>query len=68
MDIKTIENFFTHLSAKQLKMKVPVEISALAVMAGWRLNSRNMMTLAINVMGCIPKKIVSCADNKWGLP
>ena len=61
-DIKIIEDFFSHMLGKPLKMEAPFGISTLAVFTGWRLTS----TLAVNTMGCIPNKISSCADDKWG--
>ena len=66
-DVMMIEELFTDLNnGKRIRMKGYVDIAALAVLAGWRLEATNMTALAMIGMGSVMNKISSCADWLWG--
>ena len=43
-----------------------VDLSALALLAGYRMNAIGMTPMGVQVLGTILNKCVSTADNKWG--
>ena len=67
-DTTIIEKVIRILTKEPFQMKKPVDIEALAVLAGWRLESRNMTSLALGTLGCTLNKISSCADFQWPDP
>ena len=43
-----------------------IDLSALALVAGYQMNMRGMTPMGVQVLGAIPNKCVSTADIKWG--
>ena len=64
-DVAEIELYFGLFSGKPVNMKGFVDLSELAVMAGYALRSRSMTTLGIQVLGTVLNKMVSTGDDKW---
>ena len=68
-DVEIIETTFSDMSGGQpVKMKGFLDLSTMAVMAGWRLEARNMTAMAMVGLGVVMNKISSIADSLWGLP
>ena len=67
-DVMVIQNTFSDLTGENVKMRGFVDLSALAVLAGWKLRARNMTAMAVIGLGSIMNKISSIADSLWGLP
>ena len=43
-----------------------INLSALALIAGYKMNARGMAPMGVQVLGAILNKCVSTADYKWG--
>ena len=67
-DIKHLTALFDQISPNYpLKMKAPLELSVVAVAAGWALRATNMAALSLGVLGGLLDKISSRADGMWCL-
>ena len=65
-DVSSIEYFYSLFSNSELIMKGFVELGTLATLAGYKMESKCMTTLALQVLGMTMNKMVSTADNRWG--
>ena len=65
-DVHEIEQFYAELSGINLEMAGFIDLSALALVAGYQMNARGMTPMGVQVLGAILNKCVSIADNKWG--
>lgn len=64
-DVADIEYFYSLFSNEKIEMKGFVELGTLASVAGYRMESKCMTTMAIQVLGMTMNKMVSTADGKW---
>ena len=67
-DVMGIEEFYTLLSGEDVELNGFVDLSAMAVAAGFQLRARNMTALGFQVLGTVLNKTVSTGDDLWGLP
>lgn len=68
-DVPDIERIYTDMNPEcSLKMAPYLDISALAVLCGWRFPFTNMSVLSIGIMGGLLDKLSSAADGDWCLP
>ena len=65
-DVHDLEQFYSEVSGQILEMAGFIDLSALALVAGYQMNARGMTPMGVQVLGCILNKCVSTADNKWG--
>ena len=65
-DVHEIEQFYSEVSGQNLEMAGFIDLSALALIAGYQMNTRGMTLMGVQVLGAILNKCVSTADNKWG--
>ena len=65
-DIKDIEDFYSTISGKDIEMLGFIDLSSLAIAAGYKLRAKNMTAMGVQVMGTILNKCVSTGDNQWG--
>ena len=71
-DVQIIEKIFTIIAygasdEKNVRMVGFVDIANLAVLAGWRLEARDMTALSLITIGGTLNKICSRADGCWGI-
>ena len=65
-DVHKIEQFYSEVSGINLEMAGFIDLSALALLAGYHMNARGMTLMGVQVLGAILNKCVSTTDNKWG--
>ena len=65
-DILEIEQFYFEVFGINLEMVGFINLSALALVAGYQMNARGMTPMGVQVLGTIFNKCVSTSDNKWG--
>ena len=67
-DIKSLSEMLRKVYGLNVQMPVPVEMSALALAAGYRFPRVNLFFLQLILTGGVHNKLVSCSDNSWGYP
>ena len=65
-EVLKIEQFYSEVSGINLEMAGFIDLSALALVAGYQMNMRAMTPMGVQVLRAILNKCVSTADNKWG--
>ena len=65
-DVHEIEQFYTEVSGVNLEMAGFIDLSALALLAGYQMNARGMTPMGVQVLGAVLNKCVSTRDGKWG--
>ena len=65
-DVSKIEEFYSIIAGRPVKMRGFVDLAVLAVIAGWKMNARGMTCMAVQVCGTILNKCVWKGDGKWG--
>ena len=65
-DVHKVEQFFSDLSGENVELKGPINLSTLAVLAGWKLQARGMTAMGMQVLGACYNKCCSTADDQWG--
>ena len=65
-DVHEIEQFYSEVSGLNLEMEGFIDLSALAVVAGYQMNARGMTLMGVQVLGAVLNKCVSTGDNKSG--
>ena len=65
-DVLKIEEFFSLLANRPVKMKGFVDLAVLSVIAGWKMYGRGMTCMGVQVIGTLLNKCVSTGDNRWG--
>ena len=65
-DVRDIEYFFSLVSGVDINMKGFIDLSSLAVLTGYKMQTRNMPTMAMQVLGMTMNKMCSTADETWG--
>ena len=66
-DIEGVIKFYSLITDLDVTMKGFIEVSSVALVAGYALQARNMNALAMQVLGIVMNKMCSTADNLWGL-
>ena len=61
-DIRDIEYFYSLISGTDINMKGFIDLSFLAVLAGYKMQTKNMPTLAMQIFGMTMNKMCSTAD------
>ena len=54
------------MSGINLEMAGFIDLSSLALLAGYQMNARGMTPMAVQVLGATLNKCVSTGDGKWG--
>ena len=57
-----IDEFYTLLSGKDVKLNGFVDLSAMSAATGFKLSARNMTALGVQVLGTVLNKTVSTGD------
>ena len=65
-DVLEVEQFYSEVSGANLEMAGFIDLSTLALLAGYQMNARGMTPMGVQVLGAILNKCVSTGDNKWG--
>jgi len=65
-DVEGVIKFYSLISDLEVTMKGFIEVSAVALVAGYALQARNMNAVAMQVLGVVMNKMCSTADNLWG--
>ena len=66
-DVEGVLKFYSLITDLDVTMKGFIEVSSIALVAGYALQARNMNALAMQVLGIVMNKMCSTADNLWGL-
>ena len=66
-DVLSIEDTFSLLAGREVKLHGFVELSSLMLCAGWGLRTVNMPSVHAVVCGSVLNKMVSQADGRWGV-
>ena len=66
-DVLTIEDTFSLLAGRPVKLSGFIELGSLMLFAGWGLRTVNMPATHAIVCGSVLNKTVSCADERWGV-
>ena len=66
-DVQGVEEFYSLISGEEVIMERGfVDLTSLAILAGYKLQARNMTAMGVQVMGTLLNKTVSTADDCWG--
>ena len=65
-DLIKIEEFYSLLADRPVKMRGFVDLAVLAAMAGWRMNVQGITCIGVQVIGTVLNKCVSSGDFRWG--
>ena len=65
-EVLAIEDTFSLLAGRPVKLSGFVELGSLMLFAGWGLKTVNMPATHAKVCGSILNKTVSCGDEQWG--
>ena len=65
-DVLAIEDTFSLLAGRPVKLNGFVKLGSLMLLAGWGLRTVNMPATHAIVCGSVLNKTVSCADQNWG--
>ena len=65
-DVHEIEQLYSEVSGINLEVAGFIDLSALALVAGYQMNVRVMTSMGVQVLRAILNKCVSTADKKWG--
>ena len=68
-DIVGIEDFYTMLlSGESVELNGFVDLASMSAAAGYKLLSRNITAVGVQVIGTVLNKTVSTGDDLWGIP
>ena len=65
-DVEGVIKFYSLISNLEFTMKGFIEVNAVALVAVYALQARNMNAVAMQVLGVVMNKMCSTADNLWG--
>ena len=66
-DIRGVEEFYTLISGEEVRLERGfIDLTSLAVLAGYKFQSRNMTAMGVQVIGTLLNKNVSTGDDWWG--
>ena len=66
-DVEGLIKFYSLISNMEVTMKGFIEVSSIALVAGYAMQARNMNAVAMQVLGIVMNKMCSTADNLWGI-
>ena len=66
-DVVGIKEFYTLVSGERVELNGFVDLSVMTAAARFKLRSRNMTALGVQVVGTVLNKTVSTGDDLWGL-
>ena len=66
-DVLSIEDTFSLLAGREIRLNGLVELSSLMLCAGWGMRTVNMPSVHAIVCGSVLNKVVSQADERWGV-
>ena len=66
-DVEGILNYYSLITDLEVHMKGFIEVSSLALVAGYALQARNMNAVSMQVLDVVMNKMCSTADNLWGV-
>ena len=67
-DVRDVEEVFSMLHGRDVKLRGYIDLGVLATLCGWQLYARGMTTMGVQVMGVVLNKCVSTGDGLWGVP
>ena len=65
-DVFCLESMIQAIADPEFKFRGFIEVSSMAVLAGWNFKFFNMQALSVQALGAFMNKSVSCGDHKWG--
>ena len=67
-DLLGVEEFYSLISGQDVCLESGfVDLTTLAILAGYKFHSRNMTAMGVQVIGTLLNKNVSTGDNSWGM-
>jgi len=67
-DIQGVEEFYSLVSGEEVRIERGfIDLTSLAVLAGYKFQSRNMTAMGVQVLGTLLNKTVSTGDDYWGV-
>ena len=66
-DVEGVIKFYSLITNLEVTMKGFIEVSSIALVAGYAMQSRNMNAVAMQILGVVMNKMCSTADNLWGV-
>ena len=66
-NVLSIEDTFSLLAGREIKLNGFVELASLMLLAGWGLRTANMPAVHSLVCGSVLNKVVSQGDERWGV-
>ena len=66
-DIKILERTFQRFGFEEFTMHLHIDVSSLAVLAGWKLNDISMAALSLISLGVPVNELSANGDGLWGL-
>ena len=67
-DIRGVEEFYSLISGEEVRIERGfIDLTSLAVLAGYKFQSRNMTAMGVQVLGTLLNKTVSTGDDYWGV-
>jgi len=66
-DVRGVEEFYSLISGEDVRLERGfLDLTSLAVLAGYKFQSRNMTAMGVQVIGTLLNKNVSTGDDWWG--
>ena len=67
-DVQRVQEFYSLISrSKVILEKVSVDLTALAILTGYKFHSKNMTAIGVQVMEILLNKVASTGYDAWGL-
>ena len=65
-DIRGVEEFYSLVSGEEVRVKRGfIDLTSLAILAGYKFQSRNMTAIGVQVLGTLLNKSISTGDDYW---
>ena len=66
-DFRGVEEFYSLISGEEVRLERGfIDLTSLAILAGYKFQSRNMTAMGVQVIGTLLNKNVSTGDDWWG--
>ena len=66
-DVRGVEEFYSLISGEDVRLERGfLDLTSLAILAGYKFQSRNMTAMGVQVIGTLLNKNVSTGDDWWG--
>ena len=67
-DVRGVEEFYSLISGEEVRIERGfIDLTSLAILAGYKFQSRNMTAMGVQVLGTLLNKTVSTGDDYWGV-